>query len=245
LVLLSPEVPDVSDTSHPYGADLAQIADLLGGDALRESQTAMIVDALDEDREGVHALAENIAGRKAQLNNPMAVFLTRVRGGDHLERVRSIPVSRSTADAQPAGEVLRRLYYAKLDDLTRLGWRTHREREREAIDYAVSYLPSLKHGPMPDGILELEAELRRELNIDPLTATTAGERAQMLREWRRIAYSLHDREFAAMHRALMQACKVPGEPTNDEARDARAAMIAELDARNIEPRPFQLREFGA
>ena len=70
------------------------------------------------------------------------------------------------ATIDPA-EALRRLYFAKLDALQRLEWRTHTERQREAVDYACSYLPSVRHlAPLPvGGITQLEDELCHELGV--------------------------------------------------------------------------------
>jgi hypothetical protein len=61
---------------------------------------------------------------------------------------------------------LRRLYFAKLETLQRLQWRTHRERQREALDYACSYLPGCRIAPMPrGGLAQLEDDLCLELDI--------------------------------------------------------------------------------
>jgi len=64
---------------------------------------------------------------------------------------------------------LRRLYFAKLDDLQRRQWRTHAERQREALDYACSYLGGCRIAPIgKGGIGRLEDELCHELGIERL-----------------------------------------------------------------------------
>ena len=63
--------------------------------------------------------------------------------------------------------VLRRLYFAKLDDLKRKQWRTHHERQLEALDYACSYVHGCRTLPVGlGGIARLEDELCTELGIE-------------------------------------------------------------------------------
>lgn len=148
-------------TADPYAIELAKLADLLG--ALHDAQTDEVRRALADDREGVMAMAARIA-RTPGLNSPVGVFITRIRQREYHQHAAPSSSGRGLPDAD---EVLRRLYFAKLDALERMRWRTPGLREREALDYACSYLPSCQHAPMPEGgLLALEDELCLELGID-------------------------------------------------------------------------------
>lgn len=57
------------------------------------------------------------------------------------------------------------------------------------------------------------------------------------REWERIQWCMYDSRIAAVFRALRDQCRDPQQPTNLEAGRARMALVAEIDALDVEPRP--------
>lgn len=57
------------------------------------------------------------------------------------------------------------------------------------------------------------------------------------REWKRIQWCMYDDRISAMFRALREGCADPANPTNQEGANTRMALIAEIDALGIEPKP--------
>lgn len=55
-------------------------------------------------------------------------------------------------------------------------------------------------------------------------------------EWVRVTTCLHDARIAAMLRALMTGFATPWQPTHQEARDAREALMDEIEHLGVEPR---------
>lgn len=201
-----------------------------------------IIDALDQNRDGVMALAEQI-GTNEKLDVPVAVFIAAIRKGQHLERAKSGEKILVLAPREAFGGFFREyrdwlLDVADLDDNRATEW---------ALDYAVSSMsirqPRLEGKPVrltayeeAQTALTLEDELRAALGR-PRPITTGEDGVRMRVEWMIIGLCLHDAGVAAMHNALMAQCRIPREPSHDEGRDARAAMIDEIRARNVTPAP--------
>lgn len=227
---------DVQD----YGEQIARIENLLRGRLVGQPRYD-VADALDEDTPGVLALAEKLS-QNAKLDNPLAVFISAIRRGDHVnaaaqgvERLRPVDAFRKFFDE----------YREWLADVCELD-------DNRAIEYALDYAvcsmttawPTIeghkvKIGSFPRGMtpLTLEDEMRASLGR-PRPHTTGEERTRMGTEWVIIAASLHSPRIAAMHNALMEQCAIPREPTHDEARLAREALVAEIRALGVKPAPL-------
>lgn len=221
-----------------YQDDLAYIENHVG--QLRGNQKYEVIDALDEDRDGVRALASKI-GATEGLDSPAAVFVAAIRRGDHRESAGGSKVERRTPREALRGFFLE--YREWLADVADLDENRCIE---YALDYAVSsmsaYTPRINGKPVRISAYErgqtpltLEDELRDALDR-PRPATTGAERTRMNTEWVVIGLCLHDRGIAEMHHALMAQCAITREPTHAEARDARAALIDEIRARGVQPK---------
>jgi hypothetical protein len=211
-------------------ATLDRLSRMLGG--IYDSQRGTILAALDENAKGVRSVAEECA-TDPNVDSPAALFVSRIKSGDHLREDDGGPMRTKPREA------FRRLYTTKLDELRDTTDLDENATVEAALDYAVGYLDRCRLSAYPPGetALTLEDELRVELRR-PRVETTGAARSLMLIEWKIIARSLHDPRIAAMHRALMEQCAIPGRPTHQEARDGRAALIAEIEALRVPPRPI-------
>lgn len=157
----------MTDTYTP--GEVERVQELVG--ALRGNQLHELDAALAEDLEGVLRVAENVA-KSPGLACPPAVFLARIRKGEHKRRMRSVSTNEGTGHARelvPAAEALRRLYDAKAAELQRYGL-SERERIPLAVDYACGEVCRCRIQPMPAGGLpKLEDDLYRALGFDRTT----------------------------------------------------------------------------
>jgi hypothetical protein len=130
---------------------------------INHAQRGEVLAALAEDSAGVLALAERLASSPSVLS-PAALLIVTLRRNGHRANAQ-LPLTPS--DRLPdAAEVFARLYFAKLFYLDGIDWQTPRDRQLEAMDYAVGYTPTCRHRDMPaGGCLQLERELCHELGI--------------------------------------------------------------------------------
>lgn len=221
-----------------YDDDIARIENLVG--QLSASQKWEVIDAIDEEREGVMALAEEI-GANPKLDVPVAVFISAIRKGKHLGKVDGVVAKRLTPREAFRGFFDE--YRSWLSDVADLDDNRCIE---FALDYAVSSMSSftptilgkpvkLKPYERDQTALTLEDELRGILNR-PRPSTSGGDRTRMQMEWILVGFCLHDKGIAEMHHQMMADCLIPRQPSHQEARDARAALVAEVRARGVKPR---------
>jgi hypothetical protein len=225
--------------AREYNDDLAKIQRLVGtisGEARYE-----IIDALDEDHDGVFALASSIASNQ-NLTSKVGVFIAAIRKGEHRGASEGGPMRLSPADAfrgffDEYREWL--LDVCDVDENRAIEW---------ALDYAAGSMSA--RSPTIDGRQVRIAAFARDQTVQTLEddkraelgrarpVTTGDEATRMRGEWSLIGLCLHDEEISAMHRCLMEQCAIPREPSHDEARDARAALVEEIRARSVKPRPL-------
>lgn len=156
--------------AREYDEDFARIEEHVG--RITGKARFEVMTALDEDRDGVHALAERL-GKNATIQNPAAVSIVAIRSGEHKRRPRVMKQDDGGTGHErtliPAADALRRLYDAKLDELTRYGL-PERERIPIAVDYACGEVWRCQIQPMPDGgIVRLEDDLYRAIGFDRST----------------------------------------------------------------------------
>lgn len=207
---------------------LARIERSLG--TLYEGQRDLVRHALVENKHGVYRVMDHVL-TSDRIDNPVAVFLARIKMGDHL-REESGELERPSPR-----EAFGRLFATKIEELRfATEWDDARCVEF-ALDYAVSYVDRCRIGPYPPGetALTLEDDMRRKLNR-PRPVTTGDERKRMGLEWRVINACRYDERIGSMLMAMLEGCATPGEPTHDEARDCRPALMAEIVALGVEPR---------
>jgi hypothetical protein len=144
-------------TDTDYNEDLDHVIGLIG--FLHPGQRSQVVDAIDEDRDGVMRLAAKIGA--SNVHAPAAAFMTAIKQGGHIQRQQGRPAR------IPARDALRRLYDAKFSQLTDYGWGSLEERKREAADYACSEVYRCDTGPLPPGgISKLENDLYASIGLD-------------------------------------------------------------------------------
>lgn len=154
--------------------DLDYVQQVVG--PLRGAQLDEARDALGVDRDAVIRIAENTA-RSTNISNPPAAFIAALRRGEHKQRMRAMDDTGAAGTVPPAAEVLRRLYDAKVGELTRYGVREP-ERTRIAVDYACSSIHTIRHQPFPDGgIGQLEDELYDAIGFNRVTGLRHAPRA--------------------------------------------------------------------
>jgi nucleotide-binding universal stress UspA family protein len=156
--------------AREYEDDLALVEQLIGSPITGKARYE-VMDALDENREGVLRVAKDV-GRNTKVNNPAAVFIVASRQGEHRLKVKRMSDEQGTGHAReliPAAEALRRLYDAKVEQLRRLGL-PESERIPLAVDYACGEVWRCHIQPMPEGgIVKLEDDLYRAIGFDRLT----------------------------------------------------------------------------
>lgn len=202
---------------------------------LRQAET--IQAAADEAPDGLRRVAQEIRSGGDKIKSPVAVLLSRVKRGQHLDRDDTAGATRTRPTPIEAAH---RLYTSRMTDTAH----THldeTERIHDAIDYAIGECMRHSTGLAPGkNILAIEDELLRRLGLPtrpPETPEDAFERRRHIgRAWTRITYCLHDPELRAMSHALREQCANPDRPTDDEAEHARLALIDEIEARDIQPR---------
>lgn len=194
-------------------------------------QRSAVLAAIEENAAGVLRVAHDVNLDSHKLDAPAAVFLSRIGRSEHL-----LESADSRGRVTPA-EAFRTLFTHRVEEARdTTDWPDDRCVE-EALDYAVSYLDRCRISAYPAGVspLTLEDDMRVTLNRPRAVTIDPQERSAMLTQWRLIAACLHDKRIAAMHRALMDNCAIPREPTHEEGRNARLALVAEINGLGVKP----------
>jgi hypothetical protein len=151
--------------------DVERVQQMIG--VIHPSGLPELDKALRENRDGVFAVAQQIANNPGVISRP-AVCLSALKRGDHRRRQRMSTTGNPAPQRIPPAEALRRLYDAKVSDLARYEIPVA-QRRVFALDFACGEVWRCSTTPMPSGgLIQLERELCAELGIDRFT----GERVQ-------------------------------------------------------------------
>lgn len=171
-----------------------KLHDVIGrelAEQLTLSQREYVQQAADEAPAGLRQVAAEIHAAGAKIERPVAVLLSRIKRGQHLDREPGANApARIPSDHR---DLARRLYDAKLADVAKhdTGW-TIDEQRQHAIDYALDYCKA-----SGKELWAIETELRRQhaIHLDGserdferdtdhrrLMAATHGKRRALIEE---------------------------------------------------------------
>lgn len=228
---------------------MSVVSDLIGDEltaALTPHQYEIVRVAAEDAPVGLRKVADEIRAAGDKLERPVAVLLNRIDRGVHTDRQRDHDRSAAarTPERMPTIEAAMRLYSARLVDLERHTRDTlsDTQRQENAIDYAISEAPRISLAlPAGSSISDVEDELRRRVDASNRRAPETEDEARarrllQARCWALVQECMYDPRIAAMFHALLDGCIDPAKPTDDEAGNARLALLDEISALGVVPR---------